>query len=75
MFFIPAITSTNEIVDHSEHDSDDDDLSLAELANLLQKARAYRNSDTDNHIEPSDYVCVDSQVISTETLTDDGIVN
>lgn len=48
---------------------------MAELANLLQKARAYRNSDTDNHIEPSDYVCVDSQVVSTETLTDDDIVN
>lgn len=74
-FFIPAITSTDEIEDHSEHDSDDDDLSLAELADLLRKTRDYGNSDTDNYIQPSDYVCVDSQVISTETLTDDDIVD
>lgn len=66
-FFIPAITSTDEIEDHSEHDSDDDDLSLAELADLLRKTRDYGNSDTDNHIQPSDY--------ETETLTDDDIVD
>lgn len=74
-FFIPAISSTDEIVDHSEHDSDNDDLSLAELADLRRKTCDYRNSDIDNHIEPSDYVCWDLQVISTETPTDDDVVD
>lgn len=71
-FFIPMITTSDEIVDHSEHDFDDD-LSLAKLADLLRKTCDSRNSVTD--IELSDYVGVDSQVISTETLTDDDIVN
>lgn len=47
--------------------------SLAKLADLLRKTCDSRNSVTD--IELSDYVGVDSQVISTETLTDDDIVN